>query len=249
MIPNRISVVSYNLWNLKRWPERQPALREFLASFRPDILCLQELRDETLRCISGILEEHEYINDEAPGWTCESNIFWNKHYFSELDHGLEQLDMPEQDRGLFWVRLRRKGHNKTIFVATAHFTWQGNQEETDTGTTPRNRQARQTIDHLHKLVNDHEPAFFMGDLNDPVIPHLFFTRAGYQSCFKDLNLLCPPTYPALPTTNDINENQVIDWIFSNGKAATISASVPQFYFNGLAPSDHWPVHAIYQLET
>ncbi|MEE8224978.1 MAG: hypothetical protein V3R42_04590, partial [candidate division NC10 bacterium] len=63
----------------------------------------------------------------------------------------------------------------------------------------------------------------------------------------DLNLLCPPTYPALPTTNVISENQAIDWIFSNGKAKTISASVPQFYFNGIGPSDHWPVHAIYQL--
>lgn len=247
MIPNRISMVSYNLWNVQRWPDREPALRKFLTAFMPDILCLQEVRNETIQCIGESLDSHERVYDKLPGWTCESNIFWNRHYFVEVAHGLEELEMPEQDRGLFWVRLALRGCDKTIFIATTHFTWQGNPEENETGLTPRNRQARQTIDHLQKLANSDEPAFLMGDLNDPVIPHVFFPKAGYQSCFKDLNLLCPPTFPALPTANDIKENQTIDWIFSNGKAKTISAFVPQFYFNGFAPSDHWPVHAIYQL--
>jgi endonuclease/exonuclease/phosphatase family metal-dependent hydrolase len=240
-------MVSYNLWNVERWPDREPALKKFLTTFRPDILCLQEIRNETIQCIGESLETHEHINDEFPGWTCESNIFWNKDYFTELDHGLEGLEMPEQDRGFFWVRLKLKGCDKTIFIATAHFTWQGNPEENETGLTPRNRQARQTINYLQKLANNDEPTFFMGDLNDPVIPHIFFSKAGFESCFKDLNLLCPPTFPALPTTNNICENQAIDWIFSNAKARTISASVPQFYFNGFTPSDHWPVHAIYQI--
>ena len=247
MIPNRISMVSYNLWNIKRWPDRKPALSKFLTTFNPDILCLQEISNETMQCIGESLESHEHINDELPGWACESNIFWNMHYFEEVAHGLEDLEMPEQDRGFFWVRLKFKGSDTTIFVATAHFTWQGNPEEFETGLTPRNRQTHQTINFLKQLVNKGEPGFFMGDLNDPIIPNLFFPKAGYQSCFKDLNLLCPPTYPALPTTNVISENQAIDWIFSNGKAKTISASVPQFYFNGIGPSDHWPVHAIYQL--
>jgi endonuclease/exonuclease/phosphatase family metal-dependent hydrolase len=247
MIPNRISMVTYNLWNTQRWLAREPALREYLSVFKPDILCLQEIRNETLQCICESLDTHAYIKDALPGWTRESNIFWNKDYFTELAHGLEELEMPEQDRGLFWVRLKLKGQAKTIFIATAHFTWQGHHEETETGLTARNRQARQTLAYLRKLVNRDEAAFFMGDLNDPVIPHLFFPEAGYESCFKDLNLLCPSTYPALPTTSDIRENQTIDWVFSNGKAKTIAAFVPQFYFDGIAPSDHWPIHAIYQL--
>jgi len=88
----------------------------------------------------------------------------------------------------------------------------------------------------------------MGDLNDPVLHMILFPEAGYQSCFKELNLLCPPTFPALPTTDDIGENQVIDWIFSNGKATAISASVPQLYYEHMSPSDHWPVQAFYRLD-
>ena len=240
-------MVTYNLWNVQRWPEREPALREFLTTFNPDILCVQELRKEILQCISESLGSHGCVVDKLPGWTCQSNIFWNKQYFEEITHGLEDLEMPEPHKGLFWVRLRLKGDGMTIFLATAHFTWQGNPEELETGLTLRNRQTQLTIHYLKQLVKKDEPSFFMGDLNDPVIPHMFFPAAGYQSCFQDLNLLCPPTYPALPTTADIRENQAIDWIFSNGKAKTIAASVPQFYFNGIGPSDHWAVHAIYQL--
>jgi hypothetical protein len=96
MIPTRISMVTYNLWNTQRWPEREPALRKFLAVFKPDILCLQELRSETLQCISESLATHTHVKDELPGWTNESNIFWNRDYFTEVAHGLETLDMPEE---------------------------------------------------------------------------------------------------------------------------------------------------------
>lgn len=247
MIPNRISIVSFNLWNTERWPEREPALREFLKSFKPDILCLQELREETIKCIDDSLLTHDHVHDAFPGWGCESNIYWNKHYFSEVAHGLEKLDMPETHRGFFWVRLKLKGSDQTIFVATAHFTWQGTVEEIKTGYSPRNRQSRQTLEHLNRLVNKQEPAFFMGDLNDPFIPNALFPAGGYHSCFKELGLSSPTTCPAIPTSDDIGENQVLDWIFSNDKAKALSACVPQTFTNDLSPSDHWPVHAIYQL--
>lgn len=247
MLPNRISVVSYNLWNVERWPDREQALRNYLLTFRPDILCLQELRDETRQSVAQSLTSHECVQDALPGWACESNIFWNKHYFKEIAHGLEKLDMPERHRGLFWVRLNVLGSERTMLIATAHYTWQGHPAELETGLTPRNRQVRDTISFLKKNVFEDEPAFLMGDLNDPVIPGRLFAQAGYHSCFRELNLICPPTYPALPTTDDVGENQAIDWIFCNGRAKAISAFVPQYYFKGIGPSDHWPVHAIYEL--
>ena len=89
------------------------------------------------------------------------------------------------------------------------------------------KETRQMIAYLEIIAGKDVAVFFMGDLNDPVLPRILFPEAGYQSCFKQLNLLCPPTFHALPTTDDIGENQVLDWIFSNGKATAISASVPQ----------------------
>ncbi len=247
MIPDRVSLVSFNLWNTQRWPEREPALRDFLTTFNPDILCLQEVRIETLDCISDTLKTHQCVDDKFAGWRCESNIFWNSDYFSLVEYGHEALSGLNVNRGLFWARLKLAGASRTLFVATAHFTWQGTDEEIKSGYSPRNKQARQTIELLEKRVHEDEASFFMGDLNDPLMPSILFPKAGYESCFSALGLLSPPTCPAIPTCSDIGENQVLDWIFSNQQARTLSACVPQNYVNDLSASDHWPVHAVYQL--
>jgi endonuclease/exonuclease/phosphatase family metal-dependent hydrolase len=239
--------MSYNLWNTVRWPEREPALRNFLTTFRPDILCTQEISNETIHCIAESLKTHDHVVDTPAGWQCESNIFWNRDSFTEIEHGLEKMDMPEQDRGLFWVRLLLKDSGKTVFIATAHYSYQGNPQEMETGISPRYRQAHQTVSHLNRLVHENETAFFMGDLNDPVIPRLFFPQAGYESCFQGLNLMCPSTYPVATHSDALSDGQTLDWMFCNGQARVIAAAVPQFYHQGITPSDHYPLHAIYEI--
>ena len=47
MLPARISIVTYNIWLTQRWAVRAPAVRGFLESFSPDILCLQELQAQS----------------------------------------------------------------------------------------------------------------------------------------------------------------------------------------------------------
>ncbi|PCJ61273.1 MAG: hypothetical protein COA79_06750 [Planctomycetota bacterium] len=247
MLKPRISLVSYNLWNIERWPDRESALVHFLKTFIPDIFCVQELRPETLHCIDQTLINHDHVKGDQPGWKIESNIFWNREIFDLIEYGLEDLKMLEKERGFFWVRLKMKANDKSIFISTAHFTWQGSPDEKETGLSPRIAQTKRTIEFLQKLVKKDDVSFFMGDLNDPVVPVLFFPGINYKSCFKELGILSPPTYPALPTTNDICENQAIDWMFCNGKAKALSAFVPQFYFDGISPSDHWPIHAFYEI--
>ena len=41
----------------------------------------------------------------------------------------------------------------------------------------------------------------------------------------------------------------IDLIAANRHARAISAGVPQVYHGDIAPSDHWPVQAIYELQS
>ena len=149
--------------------------------------------------------------------------------------------MPEQYRGFFWVRLKLKGSDITIFIATAHFTQQEYLKEFETGFTPRNNQIHQTIKCLKKLVKNNEPAFFMGDLNDPVLSEYFLSKEGYNSCFQDLNLLSPPTHPTLPMIDVQGHNKTIDYIFCNRKQKQYLPLYRSFI------SNIWPVHTIYQL--
>lgn len=253
MFPTRVSLLTYNLWNTQRWPAREPALRAFFQRFRPDIFGLQELRAETRAALDQALPDYQRVDDPFPGWTVESNLFWNGDLFEEVSHGITDIDITsDQYRGLFWVRLRVLSTGQTLFVSTAHFTHQEHPDEVRTGLSPRLAQAQSTVSALERLVQSGEAGFFMGDLNDPVIPTFKLAEAGYLTCFARLGLVPPPTWPSIPTADHDHWNRIttqsIDWIVSNNLARPIFAGVPHFYHGGYSPSDHWPVLALYEIE-
>ena len=251
MLPLRISIVTYNIWLTQRWDVRQPALGGFLKSFNPDLLCLQELQQTSRDFIDATLQSHRRVDDPYRGWTTESNIYWRDALFAHVEHGIEDVGIPDGDRRLFWVRLKIRGLDRTVLVATAHLTSQRNKVECDTGQSPRVSQIRNIIQALKRLNQAGEPLFFMGDMNDPVHPPRLLHEAGYPSCFAALGVQAPPTYHCYPTADvppgDRVVNQCIDWLVANKHARAVAAAVPHFYLEDAAPSDHWPVHAVYEI--
>lgn len=252
MFPTRLSLLTYNLWNTMRWPLRKNALVAFFQTFQPDIFCLQELRKQTRAVLDRALPGYRRVDDPHPGWTGESNIYWNHALLEMLAHGVEDIALSsDPNRGLFWTRLRVRETGATLVVATAHYTYQQHPEEVRTGLNPRLEQSRRTAAALQRLVQKGEAGFFMGDLNDPVLPVMVLAEAGFHSCYNRLGLLPPPTWPALPTAKDgpwdSITNQTIDWIVSNNTTRPIAADVPHFYHKDISPSDHWPVLAVYEV--
>ncbi len=251
MLPLRFSIVTYNIWLTQRWPVRSPALRGFLESFDPDILCLQELQAESRAFIDDTLRGHKRVDDALKGWTCESNIYWRDALFSKIEHGAEDVGIPDGHRRLFWARLKIRELDRSMLVATAHLTSQRNKQECETGQSPRVGQIRNIIAALQRLNRAGEPLFFMGDMNDPVHPPRMLQEAGYVSCFASLGVQAPPTYHCYPTADikpgDRVVNQCIDWLVANREARAIAAAVPHFYLQDAAPSDHWPVQAVYEI--
>jgi exonuclease III len=251
MFPARLSIVTYNLWGTARWPQREPALRQFVERFLPDVLCIQELAEQTQSFLDRALPRHSRVHDALPGWTCEGNIYWNADLLEELEHGAEDIGIIEEHRRLFWARLKLQEQDRSMFVSTAHFTWQGHDKERATGLSPRPEYTRRVIEALGHLVKEDEPAFFMGDLNDPLLAIRLLHEAGYSSCFAALGIQSPPTWQCYPTAHVSAGapvvNQTIDWIVANPHARPISAQVPQCFHGDIAPSDHWPVLAVYEL--
>ena len=252
MHPLRINLITYNIWNTERWALRAPALQKFLELFDPDILCLQELRRESRDLIDTVLANHSRVDDPFVGWMAESNIYWRAAMFSELEHGAEDVAIREAGhRRLFWARLEVKELNRSMLVATAHLTHQRHPDEAATGLSPRVGETRRVIDALQRLNREREPLFFMGDLNDPVHPTNLLHEAGYPSAFAVLGIQPAPTFKCYPTADvapgALVMNQCIDWIVANGEARPVAASVPQFFLKDAAPSDHWPVQAVYEV--
>ena len=240
-----------NLWMTERWPARAPALESLLALFTPDVLCVQELQRPTQEFLDAVLREHHRVHDPFPGWTNESNIYWSKAIFEEIEHGAEEVGHLEPERRMFWIRLGLKSLNQSIFVATTHLPSPRRGDEKDTGASPRVGQLKRIAGELTRLAAVGEPAFFMGDMNDPWHPQRLLKQAGFASCFAALGMQSPPTFQCYPTANvqagEQTITEAIDLITANQHARPIAASVPQCYAGDLAPSDHWPVLAIYQL--
>ncbi len=191
------------------------------------------------------------MHDPFAGWTNESNIYWNKAALEEIEHGAEDVGHSEPERRMFWARLQIKSLQRTLFVATAHLTSPRYGDESETGVSPRVRQLKRIAEELTRHVREGEPAFFMGDMNDAWHPQRILMQAGYVSCFSALGMQSPPTFQCYPTANvqpgERTLTEAIDLIVANKYARALAASVPQCYAEDLAPSDHWPVQAIYQL--
>ena len=252
MIPPRLSFMTCNLWLTERWPARAPALARLLDLFMPDVLCVQELQRATREFLDAQLHDHRRVDDPFPGWTNEGNIYWNRAIFERIEHGAEDVGHQEPERRLFWARLRVTDVRRSILVATAHLPSPRRGAEKDTGLSPRVGQLQRIAAALAALGADGEPAFFMGDMNDPWHPQHILKQAGFVSCFAALGLQSPPTFQCYPTVNiepgEQTTTAAIDLIVANRAARPIAASVPHCYAGDLAPSDHWPVLAIYQLE-
>lgn len=254
MFPVRLNIISCNIWNTERLALREPALRRFLTLFDPDILCLQELRPQSRDLIDEILPNHSRVHERFAGWNRESNIYWRDSMLTEIGHGAEDVQIMEAGhRRLFWARLQLKHVERSILVATAHLTHQRHPEESRTGLSPRVGETRRIIASLKSLNRKHEPLFFMGDLNDPVHPPTLLHDAGYVSCFAALGIQPDPTFKCYPTADvapgKAVMSQTIDWLGANRESRPLSASIPHFFFKDAAPSDHWPVQAIYEIHT
>lgn len=248
----RASLCTYNLWNVERWPGREPALRQFLRRFSPDLLAVQELREPTRDCIDEVLAGHERVIDEFPGWAAESNLWWNRALFARVEHGAEEYGSHEPARRLFWARLRRSDDDATLLFATVHLTPDFPDDETGRAQALRLQQTRAIIDALARIRRPDEPAWLAGDLNEAVQPGRLLHRAGFVSCFSALGLQPPPTFPAVPTagkaSDDFRYNACYDWILAAGPVRPLAAHSPHCFHGDVSPSDHWPIVAVYEME-
>ena len=243
----RFVATTYNIWKDTRWPDRREALQLYIGLSRPDILCLQEVRPETLTLIDSELPNHNRIEDEFEGWIYEGNIYWNTQLFQSVAYGTESIGIEDSLRRLFWVRLQVKGCSNTILVSTAHYTFQGTEREKNEGLNPRLKEARLTVEALGKLAHKNEGVLFMGDLNDSVNAIRILRDGGFVDSFSALGMPLVPTHPVIPTSVG-KLPQVIDWQFHSGPLRVMNTNVVDFFHGDVAPSDHKPVVTTYAFD-
>jgi endonuclease/exonuclease/phosphatase (EEP) superfamily protein YafD len=242
----RFSVMTLNLWNTEHLDIRIDSIIRFFKINKPDILCIQELRKETLSLLQSQLEGYKVVEDSFIGWQEESNIFYNTELFSEIEHGRIDLIMPEVNRGLFYLRLKVNETNNKLFISTIHLTHQGNKDELETGKSYRHEESIKLSNAINRITKIDEGVIVCGDFNDPIHPsRIISLNTSLVDVFKTLCLESPVTFPCSTICEEFNLVQSIDKIFHNGMLEPIMATSPRIVLS-LGISDHYPVVAMFK---
>ena len=244
MHPFTFLACTYNLWGSFDWDNRSASLERFLEVNPPDVLCIQESTKVACDLIGGALGSHATISDPFPGWVEEGTIYWNSKLFDIVEYGVRDIGILEELRRLFWARLRAPGE-RTIVIATAHFSWTGEREHPPEQGNVRIRQAEAAVDALNGIADEDEPVLFMGDFNDYIHPIRVLKDAGFVDSFSALGREVVVTYPARPLQSA--PPQLLDWMMHRGPIRPTLTSVVDFYVDEVPPSDHKPILTSYVL--
>ncbi len=247
--------MTYNLWADFHLDHRRDALTALFTTRPPDLLAVQELRPSTRKLLDDALPDHDRVDGSA-GWETQSNLWWRRDLFTPIESGAEDVGILSPDARLFWVRLRAAdGHELTF--STAHLTWPGHPDERADLGNRRVGQARAIGAALERLAGD-GACLFTVDINDIGPPQWELGNAGFLDSFTALGRYSPVTHPVVPTvaTGPIGTRlsplasppKAIDWIFARGPLAARTSEVVEFFHDGRAPSDHYPVAATYTFE-
>lgn len=244
----RITITSLNLWNTERLEQRRNSLLKFVTTYNTDIFCFQEIRPELIDLFSTVMDsDYSHIEDSGDiGWTYESNIYFKKDLFNLLSYGKYSLNMPEENRGLFWTELEEKESGKKLLIYTVHFTHQENIDEITTGTGYRHNEAKLAA----RYINERDkgiPTIITGDFNDPLHPsRILIEDSNMIDVFRYLSEPQPVTFPNTYLSEEDYLVEAIDKILAKN-AKPLMAYSPHFHIPGEALSDHFPVTCLVEI--
>lgn len=247
-----INVMSYNIrYNnpgdgVNAWPNRKDWVKELVAFYDTDILCVQEaLKEQVDYLLNASPFDLEGVGrDDGKTRGEYTAIFYNKERFKKTQSGTFWLsETPEKPskgwdaqiiRICTWIKLRDRQTKKDFFVFNTHYDHMG--------ILAREKSSELVLKKIKQLAGKY-PVILTGDLN---------TRPGtlpiteLKSFLKDSKEVSKAkAYGPEGTFNafkfDAPLQDRIDYIFVNEqvdvlKYAVLSDSKDQRY-----PSDHLPV--------
>lgn len=251
-----ITVMSYNIRcgfcedssDVNNWSNRKYLVAYLIKSHKPDLIGLQEAEMFQVNELIEMLDEYDWygVSREDGKVKGESTvILYKKKRFKPLTKKTFWLSETPNRVSKGWdaalkrtvtiIKFRDKKLNREFYYANTHFDHIGEKARTES--------SRLIIDLLSKY-SDKYPIIFSGDLN--------YTSAaeGYKILSDklfDSKLIAEKESGGNITFNgfgkDIQPENKIDFIFVNDKLKVFNHIVDTTLFNGLYPSDHYPVIA------
>ncbi len=251
-----IKVITYNIRcgfcedssSVNNWSYRKYLVAYLIHSHKPDLIGLQEAEMFQVNELIEMLDEYDWygVSREDGKERGESTaILFKKKRFEPLTKKTLWLsETPELvsrgwdaalNRTVTIIRFFDKHLNKEFYYANTHFD--------HVGETARTESSKLIVDILTNY-SDEYPVIFSGDLNFTsnsegykVLSEKLFDAKSISESESGGNI----TFNGFG--NDIQPDNKIDFIFVNDKIKVINHIIDTTLFNGLYPSDHYPVIA------
>jgi endonuclease/exonuclease/phosphatase family metal-dependent hydrolase len=251
-----IKVMSYNIRcgycedssSVNNWSNRKYLVAYLIKSHNPDLIGLQEAEMFQVKELIEMLDEYDWYGvsreDGKEGGESTAILYRKKRFELEERKTLWLSETPElvskgwdaaYKRTVTIIKFMDKQSQQEFYYANTHFDHIGEQARTESSTL--------IVNLLSKYSNEF-PVIFSGDLN------YTSNSTGYKilsSKLFDSKLISEKETGGNITFNgfgnDIKPDNKIDFIFVNDKVNVLSHIVDTTTFNGLYPSDHYPVAA------
>lgn len=249
-----ITVMTYNIRcgfcedssSVNNWSNRKYLVAYIIKNHNPDLIGLQEAEMFQVNELIEMLDEYDWygVSREDGKKKGESTaILYKKKRFKPLTKKTFWLsETPDRvskgwdaalKRTVTIIKFKDKKLNKEIYYANTHFDHIGEKARTES--------SRLIVKLLSKYSNDF-PVIFSGDLN------YISTSEGYKILSEklfDTKIKAQKENGGNITFNgfgkDIQPDNKIDFIFVNDKVELLNHIIDTTTFNGLYPSDHYPV--------
>lgn len=239
-------------WSTTTGPNRRDLVLEVIDQAAPDVLGLQEVRPNQLEDLKQHLTDYDVYSvgrDDGDKAGEHCTIFYRRERFERTDQGTFWLcETPAEPgsqhpnaacpRVASWVQLKDRENDDQQFVFL-------NTHWDHVGKTARKFSAELIADRL-AAMDLADRAIVTGDTNaKPDSPAI-------TGLLADERLRLVNTYrQAHPEVSDdeltfngfrgATQGQSIDYVFSAPKWKVLSAEIIRTHFDGVYPSDHYPV--------
>ena len=235
---------------IHRWDNRKSLVIDRIKAFEPDLLGLQECRDDfQAEFIKENLPGYEFFGIPRGGGSVTAlemaPVLFKSSAFRLVTQGCfwlsETPNIPGSmswgstfPRTATWVQLVHETSDKELIFLNTHFDYEPSAIEASARLLQRwITQAREK--HAIIVTGD-----FNADKNSSAYRYLT-TEAGLVDVFRQIHSGDEDegTYHGYGQAND-----PIDWILASDSFEAVSAKIDRYHSGNIYPSDHYPVTAI-----
>jgi endonuclease/exonuclease/phosphatase family metal-dependent hydrolase len=259
--PPYVQLMTYNLKSSgaaeHSWWTRRPLVKELVRAERPTVLCTQEGRFRQLMELREDLDGYDWVHlGRLGGSRSESTaILWDASRLVPLDYDHIWLSRHPDRIGsrawrsgtvrmLTWVRFEDKATGKDFHVANVHLDHRSEKA--------RRKGAALCRDVMRRF---HGPAVLAGDFNcaPDSKAHAVLTGDGLADAWAAATERLTPDWGTFNRWRpEPAAGPRIDWIMVRSGPRRQELTVHKAGVNartgdGLTPSDHWPVQAVFTI--